>query len=268
MSTFIEGKPLEEYIEEQKKKDGVIYVRRGTVINGHSKSVYNGGVISYVNDRDLRYEDADLSTRISGKTYRFVGDVVERRAGVWYVNGQKADLPKFETDEDLDAKIGQVQKTVDAAMRSAGIIHYGGSVRDRTVYTETNFVGRSSSGRRVNIRNGSVIIHRGGKTYTIKGKNIEKRDGQWFADGKPVSYDDIGGDYKESNVVSIEINGDVQNLSTVSGDVVVNGNVANISTASGDVSCTNADCVNTASGDVHVSGHTDSVSTISGNIYK
>ena len=92
MDTFIGGKPLDEWIEEQKRKDGAIYVRRGTVIKGNTRSVYNGGVISFVGNKDLRYENADISTRINGKTYRFTGEsrgTQERRV----VRGRQGSLP-------------------------------------------------------------------------------------------------------------------------------------------------------------------------------
>lgn len=258
MSTIIDGKPLDEWVEEQKRKDGAIYVHRGTVINGNTRSVYNGGVVSYVNNRDLRYLDAVISTRINGKTYRFTGKTVERRDGVWYVDGKEAVLSKYESDEDLGKLIDDTNRKVSEAFQNAGVImnEYGG--------------GRSygKSARRVVINSGTVNVVRGGKSYTIKGKNIEKRDGQWYADGKPVDWNDVGGEYKDSDVVRIEINGTVQNLVATSGDVTVNGNVSNISTGSGDVSCDSAVNVSTGSGDVHCRNITGMCSTCSGDIYR
>ena len=57
-------------------------------------------------------------------------------------------------------------------------------------------------------------------------------------------------------MVSIEINGSVQNLATTSGDVTVRGAVENLSTGSGDVTCETAGNVSTGSGDVHMQrGH-------------
>ena len=124
-----------------------------------------------------------------------------------------------------------------------------------------------TTGKRTIIKGGSVNINRGGKTYTIKGSTIEKIDGRWYADGKAVDWDSIGGEYEERNVISIEINGDVQNLATTSGDVTVNGNVQNVRTGSGDVRCETATNVNTGSGDVHSKNITGMVSTGSGDIY-
>ena len=124
-----------------------------------------------------------------------------------------------------------------------------------------------TTGKRTVIKGGSVNIRRGDKTYTIKGDTIEKIDGHWYADGKAVDWDTIGGEYVESNVISIEINGDVQNLATTSGDVTVNGNVQNVRTGSGDVECEDAVNVNTGSGDVHCKNITGMVSTGSGDIY-
>ncbi len=264
MSTYIGGKPLKEWIEEQKKKDGAIYVRRGTVIKGNTRSVYNGGVISYVDGKDLRYENADISARIKGKTYRFTGSVVERRNGVWYVDGKEAELSRYESSEDLAKLVDDTQRQVSAAFEEAGVVlnEYGG----RTVIGGGRSYGKSA--RRVSMKNGSVCVTRGGKTFTVKGENIEKRDGQWYVDGKPVDWDDVGGEYQDSDVVRIEIHGTVQNLVSTSGDVTVNGSVGNISTGSGDVRCDTAANVSTGSGDVHCKNITGMCSTCSGDIYR
>lgn len=258
MSTIINGKPIDEWAEEQKKKDGAIYVHRGTVINGNTKSVYNGGVISFVDGKDLRYLDADISTLIKGKTYRFTGKTVERRDGVWYVDGKEAVLSKYESDEDLGKLIDDTNRKVSEAFQNAGVVmnEFGG--------------GRSygKSSRRVVINSGTVNVIRGRKSYTIKGKNIEKRDGQWYVDGKPVDWKDVGGEYQDTDVVRIEIHGSVQNLVTTSGDVTVNGSVSNLSTGSGDVQCDTASNVSTSSGDVHCKNITGMCSTCSGDIYR
>lgn len=271
MGTYIGGKPLDEWIEEQKKKDGAIYIRRGTVIKGHTKSVYNGGVISYVDSKDLRYENADISTRIKGKTYRFTGNVVERRNGVWFIDGKEAVLPRHESSEDLEKLINDTNRQVSAAFEKAGMVlnEFGGGHvvnGDKVVIGGGSGYGKES--RRVTVKSGTVNVVRGSKTYTIKGENIEKRDGQWYADGKPVDWNEIGGEYQESDVVRIEIHGTVQNLVTSSGDVTVNGSVANVSTGSGDVRCDTANNVSTGSGDVHCRNITGMCSTCSGDIFK
>ena len=85
--------------------------------------------------------------------------------------------------------------------------------------------------------------------------------------GMPTERPSIGGEYEDSNVISIEINGNVQNLATTSGDVTVNGTVQNVRTGSGDVKCDTATNVNTGSGDVHCKHITGMVSTGSGDIY-
>lgn len=116
--------------------------------------------------------------------------------------------------------------------------------------------------------NASVTINRNGKKYTLKGDRIEKRNGQWYVDGKAVDWNELGGKYEEQQVVSIEITGEVQNLCATMADVVVHGDVQNVKTGSGDVQCENAVNVNTGSGDVHCGDVLGMVSTGSGNVYK
>lgn len=135
----------------------------------------------------------------------------------------------------------------------------------RTVHTTIHNSSRSS-GRTV-IVNGSVEVIRNGQKHTIRGNNIEKHDGQWYVDGRPVDWSELGGEYEQQNVVRIEITGTVQNLATTSGDVTVHGDVQNLRTGSGDVECENAVNVNTGSGDVHCKNITGMVSTGSGDIY-
>ena len=69
-------------------------------------------------------------------------------------------------------------------------------------------------------------------------------------------------------MVTIEINGSVQNLATTSGDVTVRGAVENLSTGSGDVTCETAGNVSTGSGDVHCKQIKGMVSTCSGDIFR
>lgn len=116
--------------------------------------------------------------------------------------------------------------------------------------------------------NASVTINRNGKRYTLKGNRIEKRNGQWYVDGKAVDWNEIGGKYEEEQVVSIEINGTVQNLCTTMADVVVHGDCQNVKTGSGDVQCEAAVNINTGSGDVHCGDVAGMVSTGSGNVYR
>ena len=274
MGINIGGKPLNEWIEEQKKKDGVLIVHQGTVYTEFGTSTYNGAIVTTDDNKDLCYHDADISIRINGKEYRMRGKKVERIGGQWFVNGKKADVPVM-SREDLKAANDQLQVDVTEQLNSAyGIVNHFGKVAKTTVHTSGSAtvktqhnVGGSSGGRRVSIKSGEVRINRDGKQYTIKGKNIEQRDGQWTCDGKPVDWSDIGGEY-DSDLVRIEIYGDVQNLSTKSGNVSVHGNCASVSTASGNVYCNEAGVVHTMSGDVHANSVGGNVSTMSGDIYE
>ena len=221
------------------------------------------------------------------------GNLVERKNGIWYVDGSIVDMPEQEQAphmaEDITEMEEKVEEKVDDAVNSflnafgitnincnqTGSKHKSSS---RSFNIKNDFSGGETiihgagtttikTGKRTVIKGGSVNIRRGDRTYTIKGNTIEKVDGCWYADGKVVDWDSIGGEYTESNVISIEINGDVQNLATTSGDVTVNGNVQNIRTGSGDVECNDAVNVNTGSGDVHCKNITGMVSTGSGDIY-
>lgn len=289
MGINIGGKPLNEWIKEQKKKDGVLIVHQGTVYTKFGMSTYNGAIVTTDDNKDLCYHNADISTRINGQEYRMTGKKVERISGQWYVDGKKADVPVM-SREDLKNANDQMQADItDQLNRTSGIINHFGKVGETVVHTNDSTVingdkitmGRnsrmeeygnktrnsSSGGRRVTIKSGEVRINRGGKQYSIKGNNIEQRDGQWFNDGKAVDWNDIGGEY-DSDLVRIEIYGEVQNLSTKSGDVVVHGNCNSVSTASGDVTCNQAGMVHTMSGDVHADNIGGDVSTMSGDIYE
>ena len=294
MSIEIQGKPLKEWVAEQKKKDGVMIVHHGTTRDSYSTSTYNGAIVTLMDNKDVRYENADISLRINGKEYRLTGNLVERKSGIWYVDGSIVDLPEQEQKAHIADDITKIEEkatekvddAVNSFLESFGITNINcytsGSSKQKSSsrsfnikndYTggETIIHGAGTrtitTGKRTVIKGGSVNIRRGDKTYTIKGDTIEKIDGRWYADGKAVDWDTIGGEYVESNVISIEINGDVQNLATTSGDVIVNGNVQNVRTGSGDVECEDAVNVNTGSGDVHCKNITGMVSTGSGDIY-
>lgn len=69
----------------------------------------------------------------------------------------------------------------------------------------------------------------------ISGGSILIRDGKVFIDGKELDENKVSSMINNANI-KIEINGDVEQVDTVSGDVVVNGLVGkNINTVSGDV---------------------------------
>ena len=293
MSINIQGKPLKEWVEEQKKKDGVMIVHRGTQRTKFGTSTYQGAIVTLMDDKDVRYENADISLRLNGKEYRMTGDLVERKDGIWYVDGSIVDLPEQEQaphmaeditkmEEKVNDKVNDVVNDFFEVFGMANInCNMSGSKQkpsSRSFNIKNDYTGGETiihgagtrtitTGKRTVIKGGSVNIRRGDKTYTIKGETIEKIDGRWYADGKAVDWDSIGGEYTESNVISIEINGDVQNLATTSGDVKVNGNVQNLRTGSGDVECEDAVNVNTGSGDVHCKTITGMVSTGRGDIY-
>ena len=293
MSIIIEGKPLNEWIEEQKEKDGVMIVHRGTQRTEYGSSTYRGAIVTPRADQDIRYENADISLRVNGKEYRMTGNLVERKGGIWYVDGSIVDMPEQKQAPHMAEDITEMKEKVKDKLDDAVNSFFNAFGKNNSNYNQSGSKHKSSShgfnikndytggeiidngagstttitGRRTIIKGGSVNIRRGDRTYTIKGNTIEKVDGRWYADGKAVDWDSIGGEYTESNVISIEINGNVQNLATTSGDVTVNGNVQNIRTGSGDVECNDAVNVNTGSGDVHCKNITGMVSTGSGDIY-
>jgi len=293
MKINIQGKPLKEWVEEQKKKDGVMIVHRGTQRTEFGTSTYQGSIVTLMDDKDVRYENADISLRLNGKEYRMTGNLVERKGGIWYVDGSIVDMPEQEQAPHMAENITEMEEkasdmingVVNDFIETFGFTNINcnqtGSKHkssSRSFNIKTNYSGGETiingagtttieTGGRTVIKGGSVNIRRGDRKYTIKGDTIEKIDGRWYADGKAVDWDSIGGEYVESNIVSIEINGDVQNLATTSGDVTVNGNVQNIRTGSGDVECNDAVNVNTGSGDVHCKNIRGMVSTGSGNIY-
>lgn len=142
---------------------------------------------------------------------------------------------------------------------------YGTQIRQHCVsqFSASQIVGVGNNFLLTN--NARVTINRGGKRYTLKGDRIEKRDGQWYVDGKAIDWEDLGGKYEEENV-SVEIHGNVERLQTRSGDIKVIGDVQNITTTSGDVECQSAYNINTTSGDVTCGPVGGSVNTISGDI--
>ena len=225
---------IKEWVEEQKKKDGVMIVHRGTQRTKFGTSTYQGAIVTIMDGKDVRYENADISLRLNGKEYRMTGDVVERKDGIWYVDGSIVDMPEQEQAphmaEDIKEMEEKVEEKVDDAVNSflnafgitnincnqTGSKHKSSSrsfnIKNDYTGGETIIHGAGTrtitTGKRTVIKGGSVNIRRGDRTYTIKGETIEKIDGRWYADGKAVDWDSIGGEYTESNVISIEINGD------------------------------------------------------------
>lgn len=102
-----------------------------------------------------------------------------------------------------------------------------------------------------------------GKTY--KGNNISIIDGVVYIDGKAADESNAS----LNTTIIVKITGNVDSISTASGDVEVTGHAGKISTGSGNVStgggCTGA--IYTGSGNVDINGQVcGSVKTKSGNI--
>ena len=88
-----------------------------------------------------------------------------------------------------------------------------------------------------------------GKTY--KGNNISIIDGVIYIDGKIVDKSNAS----INTTIIVKITGNVDSISTDSGDVEVTGHAGKISTGSGDVSTGNcAGAISTGSGDVDING--------------
>ena len=281
--TIINGMPLDEWIKKQKEQDGVLTIRRATQRNKWGTTVLEGSITTLNGDHDAEFLNADMDIRIDGKLYTMRGRRVERKNGIWYVDGKRQEFPAGEgkattkAHEDLQQEISEA---VSAAF-GGGIVNINGKVGQSHIHSGENVVRTTvrnefsggaviKQGRNISMPNGGTVkINRGGKSYIISGKSLERRDGVWYRDGKPVSDSDTGGAYDDLDVVTLEIHGNVEKLSTVSGDVSVSGDVGNISTASGDIRCqTVRGSVSTASGDVHCGSTGGSVSTMSGDIYE
>ncbi len=111
------------------------------------------------------------------------------------------------------------------------------------------------------------------------GNSVIIKNGKIIVDGKDVTPDSkeisitIEGDIKELSVDScqkISVNGNVDRLSSVSGDVEVGGNVINggIQSTSGDVDVSGnvTGDIKTVSGDVDCGDVSGSIKTVSGDI--
>ena len=279
----VNGQSMEDWIKQQQEKNGVLTIRQATQRNEWGTTVLKGSITTLSEDQDAEFLNADMDIRIDGKLYTMRGRRVERRNGIWYVDGKRQEFPADEGKATTKAH-EDLQQEISEAMSAAfggGIVNFNGKVGqshihsgERVVKTtvRNEFSGGTviKRGRNISMPNGGTVkINRGGKSYTISGKSLERRDGVWYRDGKPVSDSDTGGAYDDLDVVTLEIHGNVEQLSTVSGDVSVSGSVGNISTASGNIRCqTVRGSVSTASGDVHCGSIGGSVSTMSGDIYE
>ena len=281
--TIINGMPLDEWIKKQKEQDGVLTIRRATQRNKWGTTVLEGSIMTLSGNQDAEFLNADMDIRIDGKLYTMKGRRVERKNGIWYVDGKRQEFPADEgkattkAHEDLQQEISDAMSAaIDGGIvningkAGQSRIHSGERVVRTTVRNEFSGGTVVKRGRNISMPNGgTVVVNRGGKSYTISGKSLERRDGVWYVDGKPVSDSDTGGAYDDLDVVKIEIHGNVEQLSTVSGDVSVSGDVGNISTATGDIRCQSVrGSVSTASGDIRCGSIGGSVSTMSGDIYE
>ena len=110
-------------------------------------------------------------------------------------------------------------------------------------------------------QSGTCIIN--GKTFN--GNNISIIDGVVYIDGKIADKSNAS----INTTIIVKITGNVDSISTASGDVEVTGQAGKISTGSGNVS-TGGDCagtISTGSGNVDINGQVyGSVKTGSGNV--
>lgn len=70
-----------------------------------------------------------------------------------------------------------------------------------------------------------------GKAFQVSGSNVSIVDGKVYVDGKEIC------DSSKEPETIVTVEGDVQNLRGVEGDVVIKGNVTGIVEAGGSVSC-------------------------------
>ena len=90
MGFTINGKPFGDYFAEQKRKYGVLQIKKAT-------QVMEDGVSSYrdcelvPSDGAMEFRDADVTLVKNGKSTRMRGHV-RFVDGVWYVNGKRIEL--------------------------------------------------------------------------------------------------------------------------------------------------------------------------------
>lgn len=98
---------------------------------------------------------------------------------------------------------------------------------------------------------------------TIEGKDIRMSNGRLIVDG--VEHPNSNAFMKEPEI-TIHVNGNVDEVSTVSGDVNITGNVDSAKSTSGDISIKgDVETVTTVSGDVEAR-KINSAKTVSGDI--
>ena len=115
----------------------------------------------------------------------------------------------------------------------------------------------------VRMVNGNVTTTINGKTFS--GNNsIEIRNNTFYIDGNKVEDDGVN---NNKIIVSVNVTGDVSEISGTFDTIHVVGNVKKLNSSSGDVSIEgNADDVNTGSGSVNVGNVNGNISTGSGSV--
>lgn len=107
---------------------------------------------------------------------------------------------------------------------------------------------------------GSVTVN--GVTYVGSSVNITNTDA-----GTHVYVDGKRSEVSLGHVINVQVDGDVDSLISVSGDVSVKGSVQKVSSTSGDIFCGDVvGDVQTVSGDVQANHISGNVSTVSGDI--
>ena len=109
---------------------------------------------------------------------------------------------------------------------------------------------------------------KGSSAVTINGLTYEGNSIQIKSDGTIVIDGQVGGEVKQY-IIEVTVIGDVNTLSTLSGDISVTGDVVDVTTTSGDVDCKEVKGdVETVSGDVKCTKVHGKISTVSGDINK
>lgn len=106
--------------------------------------------------------------------------------------------------------------------------------------------------------NGNTVAING---QTFKGNSVSIVNGQVLVNGVKQ------GEKIQEHSISVSVTGDVDSVTTSSGDVTVQGKVSNVKTQSGNVDIT-GDTVTatTMSGDIDIGGTCNSASSMSGDI--
>ena len=187
MSINIQGKPLKEWVDEQKKKDGGMIVHRGTHRTQFGTSTYEGAIVTLMDDKDVRYENADISLRLNGKEYRMTGNLVERKGGIWYVDGSIVDLPEQEQAPHMAEDITEMEEKASDKVNDV-VNDFFEVFGMANINCNMNGSKQKSSSRSFNIKNdytgGETISHGAGtrtittgKRTVIKGGSVNIRRG-------------------------------------------------------------------------------------------